>query len=421
MGTTTLRARLPLLVLLALLAGCSERERLNPFDPANPITGGRPSGFVAEASDGVVALRWNTANGDQLIGFRAYRRGPGEPDFAPLTDVMPLRTTRFDDRGVTNGSDYEYRLHFVFSAGLGPRFAQDAATPGITRPWVADAGAGTLMRLTPDGRKVAFRSLGLSAPVAVAVDTTDGTVWVSDDLSGRVRILRGNGTSLDILGFSQPGAIAVQHADHTAWICDERRDQVDHLQLDGNDASPPIGPLQLPLGVAVDVGDSAILIVERTGGRVRRHARDGTLIWTQPVAAPSRVAADPLTHEAWVTSFENGRLIRLSPSGAVLETVSNLGGPIGVAFDPRRGRVWVAEAAAGRVTAFDGDGDHEFSVAGLPAVRDVSVDAETGDGWAAVTDAGEIVRISPAGAITRRLGGFSIPYGIAIDPGVRPF
>lgn len=421
MGTKALRARLSLLILVALIAGCSQRDRLNPFDPSNPVTGGRPSGFAAEASDRVVVLRWETATGDELVGFQVYRRGPGETDFTPLTSVMPLRTTRFDDRDVTNGSDYAYRMHFVFSVGLGPRFAEDTATPGLTRPWVADAGVGMLVRLTPDGRRVAFRSVGLSAPVAVAVDTTDGTVWVSDDLSGHVRILRGNGTSLDIPGFGQPGAIAVQPADHTAWICDERRDQVEHLDLNGNSASNPIGPLQLPLGVAIDLGDGAILIVERTGGRVRRHAQNGALLWTQAIAAPSRVAADPITHEAWVTSFENGRLVHLSPTGSVIATVQNLSGPIGVAFDARRGRVWVAESQAGRVRAFDRDGDPEFSVAGLPAVRDVSVDAETGDCWAAVTDAGEIVRISSAGVLTRRLGGFSIPYGIAVDPGVRPF
>ena len=40
-----------LLTVALLAAGCSERARLNPFDPANPDTGGQPAGFVAIAGN----------------------------------------------------------------------------------------------------------------------------------------------------------------------------------------------------------------------------------------------------------------------------------------------------------------------------------------------------------------------------------
>jgi DNA-binding beta-propeller fold protein YncE len=414
------RVVVSVLIALGTLAGCSERERLNPFDPRNPITGGHPSGFAALAGDGRVELRWDGVTGQQLIGYRLYRRTAGQTDFEPATDVLPVRNTSYVDLGRPNGVDHVYRLYYVFTTGLGPRWAEDTATPGPTRPWVADAGRGTVERLTPDGHRVAFVSGGLSTPVAVAVDTADGTVWVSDNLGGRVRILRPGGTVVTASGFSEPGAIAVQPADHSAWICDERRDLLDHRLPTGDPATLPIAPLALPLGVAVDVGDGDVLVVERNGDRVRRHDSSGGLRWSRAVEAPSRVAADPVTHEAWVTSFATGTLTRLAADGAVLDTLAGFSGPIGVAVDGRRGRVWVAEALGGRVAAVDVAGGLEFRVAGLPEVRDVAVNPETGEAWAAVTGAAEVVRLSPGGAIASRLGGFSLPYGVAVDPGPRP-
>ena len=47
------------LLLLVMLSGCSRRERTNPLDPANPATGGGPSGFNAIADFSLVRLSWD--------------------------------------------------------------------------------------------------------------------------------------------------------------------------------------------------------------------------------------------------------------------------------------------------------------------------------------------------------------------------
>src|SRR5438552_3379018 len=117
-----MRARLALLTLLAgTLAGCSVRERANPFDPHNRDTSGRPIGFARLAGNGAVAMRWQPVTGEGLVGFQVWRRTGGDLAFAPLSATLPVTASEYLDRGLVNGVDYSYRLYYVFDNGLGTR------------------------------------------------------------------------------------------------------------------------------------------------------------------------------------------------------------------------------------------------------------------------------------------------------------
>jgi DNA-binding beta-propeller fold protein YncE len=173
-----------------------------------------------------------------------------------------------------------------------------------------------------------------------------------------------------------------------------------------------------PIGIACDPVRDAIWVCERGGNQVRRYSRDGTLLGTTSLAAPSRVAVDSLTGDAWVTSFEGARLVRFSSAGAAEDTVS-MSGPVGVAVDPRRDRIWVADSRAGQVVAVRRGGAIEFRVGGLAAMREIAVDLATGEAWVTAPGIRALVRISASGAVLERLTGFTDPYGIALDPGRR--
>ncbi len=413
-----MRARLALLTFVSLAAGCSFRERANPFDPHNPDTGGRPANFVALAGNGRAELRWQAVTGNGLIGYQIFRRVPPATDFEPLSSILPPGTSQYNDNGLLNGLDHHYRLFYVFDVGFGGDPAEDVATPGTPIPWTVDAGLGALDRITPDARHIYQRRGGFSGPAAVAVDSILGTVWISDASSGQVTILQ-PATEVRTLipGLVSPSGIGVNSSDGSAWVCDETGGRVHHFSSSGSPLHTAVQPLDRPTSVAVDVDNGSAWICERGGNRVLRRRADGSAMWGIPVTAPSRIALN--RGEAWVTSFSTGAVRRIDSTGTVTATYNFITGPIGIAVDVRRSRVWVADAGGGRLVRLRLDGSVDVVVPGLSSVREVAVDVESGEAWAVLPDLGEVVRVSPAGQILRRMGGFDAPFAVSVDPGGR--
>lgn len=417
-----MRARRALLIVAALaLAACSNRERTNPFDPRNPRTGGRPADFAAVAGDATVLLQWRRVAIDGLLGYRIERRADDEPSYRVIADLLESAASLFVDAGLRNGIDHHYRIRFVFADGPRGQPAEDVAAPGPARPWVTDLEAPAVVRIAPDGRRIAFADRDVDGPAPIAVDPGTGTVWVGDTFGQRV-VIRVPGIPVPrvVSGIPDPLAIAVDPVDHTAWVSDGANARVVHLDAAGTVATPPSlqGVLD-PVALAVDLRDRSIWVCEGRGNKVRRFDPAGLPMWGVDVPQPSRVALDSLTGAGWVTSLQRRTVTLLRQDGVAVDTVGGFGGPIGIAVDARRGRIWVADAAADQLLALRRTGDVEFRVGGLDEVREVAIDPATGEAWATLAGAGAVVRVSPAGQVLRRLGGLERPYGIAVDPGRR--
>ena len=413
-----MRRRAALLALALLAAGCSERARLNPFDPANPGTGGRPADFAAVAGNQSVRLSWDYVSSPTLVGYQLFRLAPGDTAYRALTGVLPPDQTSLGDFGLLNGADHRYRLCFVFEEGLGPLPAEDIATPGPLRAWVADYGARELLRMSADCRHVAesFEPAGGAYPVAVDVSLPTGRVWAVGP-SGDVFVYEpGSGRTTVIgQGLGTLAAVAVDPADSSAWVGDVSEGRLVHLMPSGALADPPmLTALGYPGSIAIDAADRSIWVVEQDSNRVRRYTADGALAFMARVEMPSRVAVDPVTHEAWVTSFYAARLVRVSAEGALLDTVA-CGGAIGIAVDAGRRRVWVADGGADRVLALAMDGSIVLTVTGQQGARELDVDPASGEVWVALGSAGAVSRLSPAGQELTRATGLASPWGIALD------
>lgn len=413
-----MRALAALLILALVATGCSRRDRANPFDPLNPTTRGRPAGFMALAGNANIVLRWQRLDAGQL-GYRLTRRAEDDTVFRVLAERLPASATSYGDFGLLNGKRHEYRLSFVFEAGPAPAYSEDYGIPGPLRPWVTAYGSGELLRLTADGRRVLSSDPLFVNPTSVAVDPSHGLVWVSDPFSGIVvRINPGNGERLIVNDPALPGAIAVDLVRHTAWVCDESQSEVAQFRIDGEPGVPrAVGPVQLPVAVAVDPIDQSVWVCDNAARAVRQFTASGLPRWTVTLPRPSRIAIDSLTRLGWITSFESGTVLRVTPAGAVLDTLRGFSGPIGVAVDTRRGRIWIADAIAGTIVALNRDGTVERRVPGFSEVRELAVDLSTGNVWATVPGDGRVVVVSPAGAIVTQIGGLSQPHAIALDPG----
>uniref|UniRef100_A0A832MLL5 Fibronectin type-III domain-containing protein n=1 Tax=Eiseniibacteriota bacterium TaxID=2212470 RepID=A0A832MLL5_UNCEI len=413
-----MRAVVAFLIAVLALAGCGRRERSNPFDPANPTTRGIPAGFAAIAGRGAVELRWAPSSLPGDVGFQLFRRRAGESEYRAVTGVLAGDSEGLVDVPLADGVLHEYRLYHVLSGAVTGLPAEDRATPGPRRPWVADFLARTVSRLSNDGRRVAEVRAGFLGPTALAVGRGNRRVWIADTWQGRVTGLDPDGVvRVTLASFTEPVAVAADPSRDDLWVCDQARDAVYHFTLQGAPKSPvALGPIDAPLDVAVDPARGTLWVCERGGNRVRLFSVAGAPLAAPALAAPSRVAVDSATGDAWVTSFEGGRAVRYDASGTARDTVA-FAGPIGVAVDAREGRIWIADARAGALVALRRGGAEEFRVTGLPRVEGLALDPLSAECWATVPGLGQVVRVAPPGAVVERGGGFTDPAGIAIDPG----
>ncbi len=415
-----------LLIAAALAAGClgagggSRRERANPLDPGNPETGGRPEGFNAVSNYSVISLTWTPRPDLAIDGFLLSRLAPGDSLYRPLGDVRPVTSNGYVDAGVLNGLRYRYRLAYVVGGQIGQRPAEDEATAGALRAYVADPGAGAVVRLSPDGRDVITRWTNFGAVQSVAVDGEAGLVWVSSAADGLAGWLDPSTPfTLQVTGISRPYSLAVDRGNNTVWICDGVGALV-HRDLNGASATPGTIPLlDDPIGVAVGPSDRSVWVCEGGGNRVRRWNSVGTPVATAFLgSSPSRVAVDSLTRIAWVTSLQVGRIWRIAENGALIDSSAACSGPIGIAIDRPRGLVWVADAVGNRVVALDvATLAVVRTIGGFVEPRSVAVDPRNGEVWIVARGTRAVVRCASDGTVLDRLDGFTDPSEVALDHG----
>jgi DNA-binding beta-propeller fold protein YncE len=412
-----MRRLVPLLVAAGIVCGCSNRERLNPLDPANAFTGGAPLGFTAVADDGRVLLSWQPPPGNLVLGFRLFRRVGASGAFDSLNSFS-AQTTRYLDSGLANGVDHSYLIAYVLTDGMLSPAATDVATPGKARPWAVDYAGHSLNRIAPDGRRIAETLTGgMQSPAEVDVDPATGSVWVCDPTAGRLWRVVPN-LSIDPIGsFSQPVAVAVDPIHRRVWAADQSAGELQSFDL-GDPVIPRvrIPNLATPIGVAVDPFDGSAWVCERTGDVVSHIGFTGGRIGFAIAKEPSRVAVDSTTRRIWVTSSNSRRVMVFDSNGAAIDSIQGLAGPVGIAVDPRAGgRIWVADANGDRVIAYDRNRNELFRVQGLSSPVEIAVDRATGEAWVTAATGGQVVRIAPDGTIIRRTGGFAQPYGVAMD------
>lgn len=401
------RARLGAgLAILLLVAGCSTRDRSNPLDPGNPDTGGEPKWLEALADEGGVDLSWRVRAYRDLVEVRVVDAGHGSVLWAGPGDGS------YRDAGLPDGEERRYRLDLVLDSGRTRSLEEVAATPGPAVAWAADAGSGTLARLTPDcrGRRDSFRFASISA---LAVDDTTGEVMVLEYFQGRVTVLDRNGnTRWDLLTLTRPYS-GLRTPDGW-WVTDNNRGQVLLLDEDGNidyadstlafpgDLTPggegTVYVVNLTRGVArLEVGEGQTASAPFNDPEVIATAADGT-VWVSEAASRSLVhldadlvelarfpgwervealRADPVVSGGvWVADRGSRRVVLVDPSGAVVQSLGYFPAPVSLVAAPDGSEIWVTDPALGEVVRMSRDGLELSRTAGLsgPIAADVAFD-----------------------------------------------
>ncbi|MDZ7288328.1 MAG: hypothetical protein ONB44_00140 [candidate division KSB1 bacterium] len=361
-------------------SGCSDRPRLNPLDPKNPNTLGKPTGLRVVSMRDTVELRWNRLEVNNLTGFRIYRQKEGESNFAPIAQTS-ARSFTFRDLGVSFGIVHSYCISALAEEFESSLSDVVSITPGPTFSWVADDQFGALIKLSHDGMHEILRTEIFYSPSRLQIDAKRRCVWV---LAGYERTLgrfEMNGLlTTRVKLTAQPVDLAVDPQDGSVWVA--------------------------------DTSTTGLMKFDNTGALIDRFES------YKKIAA---LAVHPETSELWVLDRSSFRILILSSTGELRRiTKITLQRPSDIDIDERTGKVWIADGT--RVMRLDAQGELEtFSTLPFRFAYRLAADRTSGACWcidysSKIRDS-RIIKLAATGEINLpAFEGFDIPQSLAVNP-----
>ncbi len=410
-------------ILGALLAGCAERERLNPLDPENNETGGKIAGFNALAGNRQVEIRWDRLTQTNVAGYRILRWRPGE---APvyLDESYGSGIAGAVDTTVSNDETYVYRLVAAFTTGDSAISPADSATPGARKIAVLSAGLPGLVGLTPDARDVLYNQPSIEAYEDMEVDHTRDVLWLT--LPDQGQILRnffdGRPAGPTIVA-NAPSDVSVSNLRGVAWLAFPQEGTVRAFGPDLASTVPlhsisSLGSVRVAEAGTVD----PTVWMGNDQGIVFRFTLDAAPVASWNVGAPVvAIALDETMERAWVaTRGASGDALLVIDGND--STVTALPGGFSniadLAFEPARGFLWISERgppgkSQGRLSRATDLGVILISRTGIEPFG-IMTDPSSGNCWVSELASNRILEIAPSMTIVRRSAVINVPYAVRV-------
>lgn len=261
---------------------------------------------------------------------------------------------------------------FALAAVLacGPDTSGTPLPPVSLRIWVADQPNKEVAMYDVGGNLIKIvGSLGVfSKPNDIAIYKPDGSTWICDFYTNRIRKYDAAGTPLYATPVpTQEGqeplirnatAISLNDANGDCWVCDRGHNRVVRLEASGAVLAKVTG-FRYPRGIAVipggggvwvtDEGHDALVLFAAT---VQGETTVGAVETTRytNLESPWAVAADS-DGNCWVTSAAAGRVERIGRDGNRLAFVGGFGNPANVVINETADHVYVIDTEHGSIAA----------------------------------------------------------------------
>jgi len=403
-------------ICLLQLSGCSDRERSNPLDPGNPLTGGKPSNVEIIASSDSVRITWDSMQLRDLTEYKVNRRMATQSNFATIA-TLPKTTNSYTDKLVQADREYIYNIVAVGTTYESPPSDSVRVSPGPTFTWVSDNNSGNIVKLSHDSRRQVLRKLREINITEIEPNRTKGVVWVIDQQfqQGYVARLSLSGDFIEPLYlFSQPVDIAVVRQTGDLWVADSKDNIVVHYDASGlEDGRYSISQ---PRVVAVD---------QRNGTCWTINSSDNSVVWIIPDSNRVRrsgvqlgelrsLDVDSRSGAAWV--IERHRAIKLSEDGQYVTATSSVFADASkIAVNNTTGEFWVLDSGNDSVSRFGEDGSLHFEVSDFSAPQDIAVNPTNGNCLVADTNNNRVVRISPRAQVFDGYAILDNPSAVAVE------
>ena len=408
-------------LILLLLAACRDRSRLNPYDPQNPNTQGRPTGLSVTAVLDTIRVSWEPMRLRDLTGYTLYRKLAQESDFSRLAELPP-ETHQYQEQSNLFGIGHSYRLVANVGDLSSPPSNEVTITPGPTLTWVADVNDGTLIKLTHDGRHELLRTFAFPAPARVTFDARRGNVWVLDGRTRRLSRINPVGRQQrDYDEFSAPVDLVLDSGDGCVWVADtlsnslRRYDPNSGLQSK-NDNLPKLAAL------AFNPYFNELWAIHQTGRELLRISKQAALMQrlTLPAAAeekPFDIAVHAASGSAWLSL--GGRVVRVDQNARLLGASSYaFRKALRLAVDQSSGECWVIDESvqvrASRVLKLDVHGNVLLQCEGFDRPQGLAVNPFDATCYVADSWRSRVVQISKSGEMQTIFSALRTPIDVEV-------
>jgi sugar lactone lactonase YvrE len=222
------------------------------------------------------------------------------------------------------------------------------AVDAVGNTFIADYGAGKVVKVTPGGVQTTVPATGLSAPIGVAVDGA-GNVYIVDlNLPYVVKVTPTGAQTTLGSGLNYPIGIALD-ATGDIFIGDQNNNRVEELSASGIQTTVPTTGLSQPWGVAVDAQGN-VFVADGGNSRVVKVTPGGvqSTVPANGLSQPYGVAVDA-AGDLYIADPLNKRIVEIPVGGAPQTTVgSGLNYPSGVTLDGA-GDVFIGDQGSGQV------------------------------------------------------------------------
>ena len=271
---------------------------------------------------------------------------------------------------VVSGGDTVYKLN---ADGL----ADPTIIPGLTQAqaavvdpqsgmvWIAVSAANAVYRFDPaepDPNQQFITLPPIERPHAVSINPTDGTVWIGG--INTVQKFSANGTQIlaSITGVHEP-EVAVNTTDGSCWVTDSRGTIARYSAAGAVAATSPV-KLKEPKYVAVNSQSGNAWVTDPHAGIIVKLNPSGQeVLRITDLKLPGSPSVDQRSGNLWVVA-DSSTLVKLSADGQKLMEIPAGMVILSISVYSQDGSVWVADQFGstfqGGVSKFSADGQQLF-------------------------------------------------------------
>jgi streptogramin lyase len=275
-----------------------------------------------------------------------------------VVSLNPLHASYNGECWVVSGGDTVYKLN---ADGL----ADPTIIPGLTQAqaavvdpqsgvvWIAVSAANAVFRYDPaelDPNQAFITLPPIERPHAVSVNPTDGTVWIGG--INTVQKFSADGTQIlvSITGVHEP-EVAVNTTDGSCWVTDSRGTIARYSAAGAAAATSPV-KLSEPKYVAVNSQSGNAWVTDPHANVIVKLSPSGQeLLRITDIELPSSPSINQKDGSLWVVARPTGgsnALVKLSADGQKLIEVPEAGIAIlSISVSSQDGSVWVADQQIG--------------------------------------------------------------------------